>query len=71
MQFDEISQRINYLEELIRKEATGTPAELAKRFNVSERMVYRYIDHLNVEESRVKYCKKSKTYKFISDENPN
>ncbi len=65
MQFDEISQRINYLEELIRKESTGTPAVLAKRLNVSERMIYRYISHLNTRDDNVKYCKRTKTYKYL------
>lgn len=66
MKFDQISNRIGYLEELIRNESTGTPAELARRLQVSERMVYRYINHLNIDQNRVKYCKRSRTYKFIS-----
>lgn len=66
MRFEEIFSRIGYLEELIRNESTGTPAELAKRLQVSERMVYRYISHLNFDQNRVKYCKRSRTYKFVS-----
>ncbi len=57
---------MDYLKELVKKEATGSPAELAIRLNISERMVYRYVSYLNTHDDKIKYCKKRKTYKFLN-----
>ncbi|MFZ2906545.1 MAG: helix-turn-helix domain-containing protein [Cyclobacteriaceae bacterium] len=64
MQFDKYNQRIQYLQELIEKQRTGTPKELAGRLGISERMVYRYIDLLKDQGRPVHFCNKRKSYFF-------
>lgn len=51
--------------DLIQARNTGTPKELAEKVNVSERMVYKYIDQLKYQfNAPVKYDKNEKTYYF-------
>ena len=65
MQFEKIAERIVYLDELITKEATGTPIELAKRFGISRRVVFNYLQHLKETKSKdIIYCKIRKSYKY-------
>lgn len=65
MQFEKISKRLYFLDELIQKEATGSPIELAKRLGVSRRMLFNYLSHLATEKNlEIAYCKQSKTYRY-------
>jgi transcriptional antiterminator len=64
MQFEKYVSRMKYLEELIEKQGTGTPKELAQRLEVSERMLYRYIQTLKTSEKSVEFCRKRKSYVF-------
>ena len=52
-------KRINYL---IHSKATGTPNELAKKLNISERWVYEYIDMLKHLGAPIIYCKTTRSY---------
>ncbi|MFZ2906542.1 MAG: HTH domain-containing protein [Cyclobacteriaceae bacterium] len=52
---------MQYLQELIEKQKTGTPKELAGRLGISERMVYYYLDVLK-EEMNIEFCQKRKSY---------
>jgi transcriptional antiterminator len=63
MQFEKYVNRMQYLEELIEKERTGTPKELAKRLGISERMLYHYLDDLKSSKDCV-FCRKKKSYIF-------
>jgi DeoR/GlpR family transcriptional regulator of sugar metabolism len=58
--------KIKHLIHLIKQEGTGSPTELAKRLELSERMVYNYVrllkDDLNAP---VEYNKFRKTYHFV------
>lgn len=65
MQFEKYVNRMRYLQELIEKQSTGTPKELAKRLGISERMLYHYIEGLNTTQN-VKFCRKRKSYIFKS-----
>lgn len=53
------------LTDLIRQRATGSPAELAKKLGISERMVYKYIEDLKAEfNAPVKYSRSERTYYY-------
>lgn len=56
---------IQQLIQLIDQSNTGSPAALAARFGVSERMVYKYLDVLKSEfNAPIKYNKVKQTYYF-------
>lgn len=65
MLFAKLTERMDYIEELIRKEATGTPEQLAARLKISKRMVYRYINEINEGGKPVVYCRTRGSYKFL------
>jgi predicted DNA-binding transcriptional regulator YafY len=67
MQFIKFNDRLGHLQELIRKEGTGTPKELANHLNISERMVYRYLNELKDMGKQIEFCRIKRSYKFISD----
>ncbi len=64
MQFEKYVNRMQYLKELIEKERTGTPKELAKRLGISERMLYYYLDDLRSFKCCI-FCRKRKSYVFF------
>jgi hypothetical protein len=52
--------------ELIEKERTGSPRELAGKLGLKERMIYNLIEDLGLAlEKGVGYCKEKKSYIFI------
>ncbi|MBL7835363.1 MAG: HTH domain-containing protein [Cyclobacteriaceae bacterium] len=63
MQYEKYLLRIRYLRELVIKERTGPPKELARKLGISERMVYRYLQMLN-EENPISYSRLKKSYIF-------
>lgn len=68
MQFVRYLERIAYLEELITKESTGRPAQLATRLQISKRMLYRYIQEINENNKkgqRVVYSRLKGLYTFV------
>jgi hypothetical protein len=51
--------------DLIKIENTGSPADLSRSVNISERMLYKYMEYLKHEfNAPVKYSRKRKTYYF-------
>lgn len=57
--------KIKNLIHLIEKERTGTPKELAKRLELSERMVYNYVDVLRKDlNAPVVYNRTKQTYQY-------
>lgn len=64
MQFEKYVNRMQYLKELIEKERTGTPKELAKRLGISERMLYYYLDALK-SSKQCSFCRKRRSYIFL------
>jgi len=52
------------LDELIRRQATGPPEELAQRMGVSQATVYRWLHELKEFGLPVKYCRERKTYLY-------
>lgn len=67
MQIEKLQHRMRYLMQLIERESTGVPGQLAKRLGISERMLYRYIADLKDSGKRVVFCRLRKTYKFSPD----
>ena len=57
-------ERTRRLDTLIRKRATGSPSALARRFEVSEATVYRWLQELKEFGLPVKYCRRRKTYLY-------
>jgi len=55
-------ERLSRFHKLIQKEITGTPRELANKFNISERNIYLMIDWLKDYGATIKYDRKRKTY---------
>jgi biotin operon repressor len=47
MKFAEQIERLQYLDQLIRKQNTGSPAELAGRLDISRSQLYNLIGYLN------------------------
>lgn len=50
------------IEALARKNATGTPKELANKINVSERTIYRIIKNMKTKKIPIEFCRKRNSY---------
>ncbi len=55
-------QLLARLDQLIRLRATGAPAMLAQRFEVSERTIYNLLNHLKDMGAPVQYCRDRQSY---------
>lgn len=63
-----LSNRFSYLDALIRKRATGTPKELAKRLGLTERAWYKLRDELiNDLGLPLAYDSQRKTYYYTEE----
>lgn len=62
MKFGEYLEKLTILKDLIAKANTGSPKDLAKRLNVSERTVRRLIDQLKNEKTSIVFCRKRNSY---------
>lgn len=60
-------ERLQWLHIKIQKEVTGSPKELAKSLEISERMVYTLIDQLRDYNALVRYDRTRKTYFYEED----
>ncbi|MFZ2906536.1 MAG: HTH domain-containing protein [Cyclobacteriaceae bacterium] len=67
MQFDKYTQRMRYLQELIEKQKTGTPEELAKKLGISRRMLFEYLTAIKENGMPVQYCRTRKRYYYADD----
>lgn len=65
MAYQEIMNRVQRIDELIKKKATGTPEELADRLSISKRQVYRYLEMIKSQGREIHYepLRRSYTYK--------
>lgn len=54
--------RMEYLDDLIRRKATGSPKELARKLSVSERTVYELINKLKMLDAPISYDFQRRTY---------
>ncbi|SFW42012.1 hypothetical protein SAMN02927921_01596 [Sinomicrobium oceani] len=60
-------ERLQQLHRLIVKEATGSPPQLARLMQISERKVYQLIEQLKDIEAPVSYSRAHKTYFYEDD----
>ncbi|MPQ48214.1 HTH domain-containing protein [Marinifilum sp. N1E240] len=68
MNYEEFLKRIIYLIELIEKERTGTPQELANKLHISVSSVYRTIKLLKQCGLQIEYSRIRGTYYFFESE---
>ena len=61
-------ERINHIDHLIRITATGTPAQLASKLNVSKSTVYRLIAQLKDMGAPIVYCRYCESYKYTDED---
>lgn len=64
--FEEINL-LERLDQLIRLKATGTPCQLAKRLEISEREIYRIIADLRSRDIKIAYCKQRRSYYYENE----
>jgi HTH domain. len=58
----ELLEKTEYLKELICKENTGSPKELAQRLNISERSLSRLIKNLKETHFSIIYSRTKQSY---------
>jgi len=61
--FDELFM-LQRIDQLIRMQATGTPAQLASRLQVSERKLYRLLEQLKDQGFPIAYDKQKDSYYY-------
>jgi len=59
--------RLERMDYLIRTKATGTPAELADKLNISRRSVYDYINLLKEMGAPIAFCRKRKSFYYEAE----
>jgi len=59
--------RLDQLHSLIRRKATGTPVQLAKKLSVSERTVFAYISILKNQGAQIKFSRHRQSYYYTMD----
>ncbi len=64
MTFFEQLTLLKRLDILIRRKATGTPAQLARRLDISRASVFRYINELKGVGAPIQYCKSRESYYY-------
>lgn len=62
-----ILERVGRIDHLIRIKGTGSPSELARRLNMSERNIYQYLNLMKDMGAPIKFCPYRETY-FYSEE---
>jgi DNA-binding transcriptional regulator LsrR (DeoR family) len=62
MKFDEYQEKLEQLSKLIAYSNTGTPGELAKRLNISERTLRRLVEKLKQKDNSIRFCRRSCSY---------
>lgn len=60
-------ERLQQLHNLIAKENTGSPKELANLMQISERSVHLLIEQLKDYNANICYSRSSKTYRYCND----
>lgn len=61
-------KKIKHFIHLVQKERTGNPAEVAKRIEVSERMIYNYVSILkNDFDAPIDYNRYKQSYCFLEE----
>lgn len=66
MKFVEQIERLQYLDELIRKKSTGSPQQLAKRIGLSRSQLYNLIGYLNDMGMEVRFSRVRNSFYYSS-----
>ncbi|MDX9694194.1 MAG: HTH domain-containing protein [Bacteroidales bacterium] len=66
LNFLDCIEKIEKLDYLISKEKTGSPTELARYLNVSERQIYRLIGLMKNLGAKIKFCNYKRSYKYTN-----
>jgi predicted DNA-binding transcriptional regulator YafY len=64
MNFQDHLQQLDRLDSLIYRKSTGTPHDLAQKFNISERSVYRLIEDLRAFGFTILYDAERRSYYY-------
>ena len=68
--YKDLKNKLDYLDCLIRRKATGTPGELSAKMGISERAWYRLLEFLRSDlQVPLDYCPKRKTYYYQREGN--
>ena len=67
MDFFDSLHRFHWIHQLILQEATGTPGELALRFQLNKRQIYNILDKLREQGAIIKYNSTKFTYYYVED----
>lgn len=62
MKFNEYQEKLGRIKELAKRNATGSPKELAQRMNVSERTLFRLVQNIKEQGVPIEYSRKINTY---------
>ncbi len=60
-------QRLKNIDSLIQTQSTGSPKELAKKMNMSERMIYRYLHNLRGLGAPISYNYEKRSYMYTDN----
>lgn len=63
----ETIDRLSRMHQLIKREATGTPDEFAKRFNIKRRQLYNILDEFKDYGAEIRYDSIKKSYYYTND----
>ena len=55
------------IDQLIRLKATGTPKELVKKFNSSERQIYNYVKSLKELGAEIEFSRNFQSYIYVEN----
>lgn len=64
MSLQKYIQRVQFIDKLIRKKATGNANVLAKKLNLSKSGVEKFIQEMKEVGFPITYCRKRKTYMY-------
>lgn len=56
--------RLEVIDRLIKFKSTGTPSQLARRLDVSERVVHRYLSFMRSKGAPIAYCRYRSSYYY-------
>ena len=69
MSYLDFSQKLEVLLKEAKHGNTGTPREVAQKLHVSDKTVRRMVNILRESGIPIKYCRKSRNYFIIDEEN--
>lgn len=62
MSIETYFERISRIDRLIRLKATGSPADLARRLEISESALYRYLSYMRLMGAPIAFSRSSNSY---------